>query len=581
MVLLSIATHLVVGFGLQLDWENWPLYLAIVIGGYRLLADSLQSLRRGSFALDYIAILAIATGVWTENYLVASVVVLMMTGGNALENYAQAKAKNSLTALRNRLPNQVQLLDKTGHTKATAIEKVVLGSLILLRKGEVVPLDGTLESASGRFDEASLTGEAYPVEKQTGDLVRSGTVNLGEAVSIRTTSTNLDSTYSHIVKLVQEAETAKTPFIQLADRLSGSFTLLTIVLASLTYFFSGDMNRVLAVLVIATPCPLILATPIALIGGMNAAARERIIFKKLAALEKLARVKQLVFDKTGTITFGQPLLEKVEIKASGWTRQQVLATLGALEKNSLHPFAKAVMTVLGQEKIKPKSATEVKEQLGVGLVGLVDGQEFQVKGSRNATEAQISLYQDKSEIATLTFRDEIKPDSLRVIAKLQALGLKLAVFTGDKLATAQALVAKLPGEIELRASLSPQDKQQGIVDMRQQGDAVAMIGDGINDAPALASADVGLVFSHQEHSAASEAADVVLLSGNFGGVLRVILIAKHTMKIAKQSIYVGLGLSMGGMILAAFGFLTPLAGAIGQEAIDLLVIFNALRARKG
>lgn len=559
---------------------NYILFVGIALGSWKLVIDSIKSIKNGSFTLDYVAILAIATGIYTENYLVASVIVLMMSGGNALENYAQAKAKNSLTKLRNRIPNKVQLVDKNGHTKIIEIERVKVGSLILLRKGEVVPLDGLLKDSFGQFDEASLTGEAYPASKKEGDVVRSGTLNVGEAVVIQSTSTNLNSTYSHIVKLVKEAENAKTPFIRLADKLSVSFTLLTLALATLTYFFTHDLNRVLAILVIATPCPLILAAPIALIGGMNAAAKDRIIFKKLAALEKLAKTEKMVFDKTGTITFGKPVLESTSIKQKGWSENQILSVLGALEKNSLHPFAKAIMAQLKEKNIKARTATEVKEKLGVGIVGKIDGKLFQVAGSKNSTESNITLSENSNVIAILNFKDEIKPDSAKILAKLQKMSLELSVYTGDTKERALEFLKKLPKDIKLSANLSPRDKQKAVLTLRRQGYTVSMIGDGINDAPAIASADVGLVFSHQEHSAASEAADVVLLSGNFSSVLRVVKIAKNTMKIAKQSMYFGLGLSLGGMILAAFGFLTPIAGAIGQELIDLAVIFNALRARK-
>lgn len=335
LVLISILIHLILHFWLSSPLSNYPLYLAIAVGSYRLLADSLRSLLEGSFALDYVAILAIATGVYTSNYLVAAIIVLMMSGGNALEEYAKDKAKHSLTALQNRIPNQVQVLDHAQTPQLTTIEQVTIGSLILIRKGEVVPLDGLLQNQQGELDESSLTGEANPVIKEQGDTILSGTVNIGEAITVKTTSSNQNSTYSHIVKLVTQAETAKTPFVQLADQLSAVFTIITILIAYGAYALSGDINRVLAVLVIATPCPLILATPIAMIGGMSAAADARIIFKKLSALEKLARIKQLVLDKTGTITLGQPQLQALNVLDQRLTEKEVLALVGGLEKNSL------------------------------------------------------------------------------------------------------------------------------------------------------------------------------------------------------------------------------------------------------
>lgn len=571
-VLINIILYLILHFGLKNQFSVIPLFAAITVGSYRLLADSVSSLLHGSFALDYVAILAIATGIYTNNYLVAAIIVLMMSGGNALEDYAKDKAKHSLTSLQNRIPNQVQVLNHARTPRSTAIEQVAVGSVILIRKGEVVPLDGILKSEQGELDESSLTGEANPVTKAQDDKILSGTVNLGEAITIKTTSSNQDSTYSHIVALVTQAETAKTPFVQLADQLSGVFTIITILIAYGAYTLSGDFERVLAVLVIATPCPLILATPIAMIGGMSAAADERIIFKKLAALEKLAKIKHLVLDKTGTITLGQPQLQKIEVLDRKLTEKEILAIVGGLEKNSLHPFAKAVLHHLEQEQITPKHLTEISEHLGQGISGELDGIIYRFTGK--------TLYRNQQAIAHFQFADELKADSHAILHKIHHQGIALTVLSGDSIERVRASLQQLPENISFLAGLSPIQKQEKITELQRRHGHVVMVGDGINDAPALAKADVGMVFSHQEHTAASQAADVVMLSGNFQGVWSAITIAKRTMMIAKQSMYVGLGLSMFGMLIASAGLLPPIAGAFGQELIDLAVIFNALRARQ-
>lgn len=580
-VLVTIVLSAIFHYGFQLVYFSITVsVIGIVVGSWQLLKDTLDSIRKRSFALDYIAILAIITGLITANFLVSGVIVLMMSGGNALEAYAQKRAKKSLTALKNRIPNRIQVIDATGQLHTQQIEKVEIGSHIFLRKGEVVPLDGVLVEQGGTFDESSLTGEPYPIKKQNGDPVRSGTVNIGEAVTIRTVVVNKDSTYHHIVQLVNEAESAKAPFIQLADRLSAVFTLLTLILAAIAYLISGDLTRVLSVLVIATPCPLILATPIALIGGMNAAAQERIIFKQLAALEALAETTAIIFDKTGTITLGQPKLETVTSLSQSIHEEKIISIAAGLEKNSLHPFAKAIMAEAKKRAISPAHLENTHEKIGEGIMGKLQKDWFRLSGDKKHGSSEIVLYKNDSPVARLTFNDELKSDSIKVLEKLQSLHIDISVFTGDSQKRAQEVLKKLPAGIHLQSQLSPQEKQKGIKEIKSSGKKVAMVGDGINDAPALALADVGLVFSHEEHTAASEAADIVLLAGDFKGVLKVLEISRRTMHIAQQSMYVGLGLSLLGMIYAALGHLPPFFGAVSQELIDVAVILNALRAAR-
>jgi heavy metal translocating P-type ATPase len=562
------------------NFSELVLLFGIAIGSWQLLSDTYKSLRNLSFALDYIAILAITTGLLTHNYLVAGVIVLMMSGGNALEAFAQAQAKKSLTALKNRIPNHVTVVKANHQTSLEPIEKISIGSEIIVRKGEVVPLDGTLQSATGNFDESSLTGEPFPITKQLGEMVHSGTVNTGDVVTIKTSVVIADSTYHRIITLVKEAESARSPFIQLADKLSGGFTLLTILLAGIAYFISGDISRVLAVLVIATPCPLILATPIALIGGMSAAAQQRIIFKRLASLEILARAKQVVFDKTGTITIGQPTLESITLINKNLTEKTVLGLAAGLEKNSLHPYAKAIVAAAESKKIIVQQFTQISEKIGSGIQGMLKQDTFLLSGNAKYSDSQVVLSKNDQPIAVFSFKDELKPTSIEGISAIQKMDLTLSIYTGDTISRAQELLKKLPHNLQLQADLSPEQKLAGIRKLQADGDVVAMVGDGINDAPALAAADVGLVFSHQEQTAASETADVVLLNGHFDGVLKALQISHHTMMIAKQSMYVGVGLSLIGMLFALGGYLPPVAGALTQEVIDVAVILNALRAAK-
>lgn len=577
-VTLVVSVVLTV-FGQLVFIANGILLTGIAVGSWQLLKDTYQSLLRKSFALDYIAILAIATGLFTGNFLVAGVIVLMMAGGNTLETYAQQRARKSLTSLSDRIPHEVVVIENQNQHVTLPIEAVTIGSTVLVRKGEVVPLDGTLLSKEALFDESSLTGEPYPVHKQVGDFLRSGVVNTGEAVTFTTTVTDQNSTYRKIIKLVEQAQNEKTPFLQLADSLSGWFTLITLLLAGAAYLVSADMNRVLAVLVIATPCPLILAAPIALIGGMNAAARERIIFKRLASLEILSRVKTMIFDKTGTITFGVPELIEVKSLSTGFTSKKLLALAAGLERHSLHPLAKAVLVTATEKKVTPVAMKKVSEQLGKGLSGEYQGHTFSIQKDPETNESVV-LKKGKAAIGRFTFADVLKPASAQVLRQLQKQGLSLHLFTGDTQQRVDALLADLPPNITVKAECSPEDKRAGIAAIKKQGKVTAMVGDGINDAPALALADVGIVFSHQEQTAASEAADVILLGGTFQGVLIALSLSQRTMQIAKQSMYLGVGLSLVGMLFAVGGSLPPIAGALTQEVIDVAVILNALRAAR-
>lgn len=575
MVLFTLVASAVLRFTGFPSLVNPLLFLGIGVGSWQLLRDSIRSLQQGSFALDYIAILAILTGVLTGNYFVAGVIVLMMSGGNTLESYAQELAKRSLTTLSNRIPHDVLLVTENKEV-ATPLKSVTLGSTLKVRKGEVIPLEGTLLSKSALIDESSLTGEAYPVSKISGELLHSGTINQGETLLFRTTVTDENSSYRQIIRLVEQAQSEKTPFLQLADKLSGWFTVVTLLLATVAYLLSQDMERVLAVLVIATPCPLILATPVALIGGMNTAAKERIIFKRLAALEVLSRVKVMIFDKTGTLTFGVPELLSIEGAQTEKEKSQFLALAAGLERNSLHPYAKSILEAAEKQHIQPKNFGEIEEQIGKGIRGKHNGHTYTVQKAE--TTEGVALRENGKVIATFVFSDVLKPNSVQILKKLQKQQLRLALFTGDSQERTLAQLPNLPSGIEVAWEMKPEQKLSGIRAYQKNAQSVAMIGDGINDAPALAAADVGIAFSHDEKTAASEAADVVLLGNDFASVLHARQISQRTLSIAKQSMYVGLGLSLTGMCIALTGKLPPLAGAITQEVIDVAVILNALRA---
>ncbi len=570
---------------LILKFLNFPFLANVVIiavtilGSYRLFYEALQKLFQKRFALDYIAIVAISVALYTQAFLVAAILALMIATGRTLEQYAVAQAKKSLTRLIERIPDEVLLSENGEPTKKVKIKTVAVGQQIFIRKGEVIPLDGTLISEIGQTDESTLTGEPYFIDKVKGDILRSGTINIGPSIIVEVTKSEENSTYNKIIELVKKAQSEQSPFVRLADKYATFFTIVTFIIAAFAYITSGfDLTRVLAVLAIATPCPLIIATPIALLGGVNSAAKKRIIVKRLASLETLAKVDTLIFDKTGTITLGFPKLTHIEIIDKKFSERKILGIAESLERNSLHPLAKAVV-IFAKEKNAPiLYAKNVEERIGHGISGVIQSEKFTLAKMSDGTGMSIELTSKAKRLAILKFEDELKLDSKQSFAKLSKLGLNLKIFTGDRQAAAEAVMKQLNLDIEFSAQMSPQDKLNGVKALQSSGKTVAMVGDGINDAPALALADVGLVFSNEEQTAASEAADLVFLGGDFSLVLRSLHIAKRTIKIATQSIYFGIGLSVAGMVFASFGYIPPIYGAGLQELIDVAVILNALRA---
>lgn len=580
---LIVTTGIIIYLILKLLNLNFAANIVIiadtVLGSYKLFYEALKKLLQRRFALDYIAIAAILVSLYTQEFLVAAVLALMVATGRTLEAYAVSQAKKSLTDLIERIPDEVLLWVNGRVGEKAKIKDVKIGQQIFIRKGEVIPLDGTLITRSGQTDESSLTGEPYFIDKIKGDILRSGTVNIGNPIVIKITRAEADSTYNKIIELVRKAESEQSPFIRLADKYAAFFTVVTFAIAAFAYITSGfDLTRVLSVLAIATPCPLIIATPIALLGGVNSAAKRRIIVKKLASLETLAKVDTVVFDKTGTITLGRPKLTQVNLLTDKFTQLKILSIAESLERNSLHPLAKALVVYARENHAPTYHAQDVQEVIGKGISGVVEKQKFTLAKVKDEVGMAIELTSDGRRLAIFKFDDEIKTDSIESFKKLQKLGLILKIFTGDKLKSAQEIVKQINLNIEVKAQMSPEDKQEGIKDLQESGKTVAMVGDGINDAPSLALADVGLVFSNEEQTAASEAADIVFLGGDFSQVYSSLQIAKRTIKIALQSILFGIGLSVTGMAFAGLGYIPPIYGAGLQEVIDVAVILNALRA---
>lgn len=575
----GILIYLILKFSGITFLANATAIFVTILGSYRLFIEAFRKINTRRFALDYIAIAAILVSLYTYEFLVAAILALMVASGRTLEEYAVSQAKKSLTALIERIPDEVLLWEKNKPAQKVKIKTVQVGQHILIRKGEVIPLDGTLVSDGGQTDESSLTGEPYFIDKIKGDAIRAGTINIGAPIVIRITRSEENSTYNKIIEMVKKAESEQSPFVRLADRYSAFFTVVTLAISAAAYFISGfDLTRVLAVLAIATPCPLIIATPVALLGGVNAAAKKRIIVKRLASLEALAKTDTIVFDKTGTITLGKPKLTTIKIETNQFTKLQILSIAESLERNSLHPLAKAIVTSAKESGAPIIHARQIQEIIGQGISGVVGKEKFTLAKVKDDIGMTIELTSGSKKLASFTFEDGLKSDSKSSFAELKNLNLNLLIFTGDKKDSAERLVKQLNLSLELRAQMTPEEKQEGVKGLQNLGKTVAMVGDGINDAPSLALADVGLVFSNEEQTAASEAADIVFLGGDFAQVLEAFKLAKKTIKIALQSIFFGIGVSIVGMLFASLGFIPPIYGAGLQEIIDVAVIINALRA---
>jgi heavy metal translocating P-type ATPase len=560
-----------------------------------LAVSIVRDLLHGRMGVDAIAFLSMIAALVLGQTLAGIVVAIMYAGGTALEDFAVERAERSLKQLVDRAPRIAhRIADQT--VEDVPVDDIKIGDAILVRAGEVIPVDGLITSASAVIDEAALTGEPIPVTRLEKDQVRSGTLNAGQTFSMKATATAGQSTYAGIVRLVTAAQTAKSPFIRLADRYALLLLPVTIVVAGGAWFVTGDPIRGLAVLVVATPCPLILAAPVAFIAGVSRAARRGILIKGGAALEALARTHTVLFDKTGTLTVGGARLVAIET-APGESTDEVLRLAGSLEQASQHVVAAAIVSAATSKGLSLQMPELVHEVMGSGLEGTIDGRkvragsqqlifgshkpdDWAIRALRRASwRSALSVFiaVDGRAIGALLLADELRKETPRAVQSLREAGVaRLVMVTGDRADAAETIGAGL----DLDAVLSdrvPSDKVDAVA-MEQRLHPTVMVGDGINDAPALAAADVGIALGARGASASSEAADVVIVVDRLDRVSEAIAIARRAHRIALESIVWGMALSGIAMGFAAFGWLTPIAGALTQEAIDVAVILNALRA---
>ncbi len=602
---LTLAA-LIIGGALHLGapehpWSALLLYGALVVLGAPVVLQTLRGLLQGKFAADVVAMLAIVTAIVLREPVAGLVIVLMQTGGELLERYAEGRASaavHELEAAAPRVAHRFVGRDPAGVAEDVAADQVAIGDVILVRPGEMVPADGVVAEGATSLDTSRVTGEPVPARVRVGAAVRSGVVNLESPVALRVTAPARDSLYARIVDLVRSARAEKAPIQRLADRWAVWFTPVTLLACAVAWWLSGDPARVLAVLVVATPCPLLLATPVAVIGGINRAARLGIIVRNGTALELLARVDTAVFDKTGTLTIGRPQVASVEA-TDGATADTLLATAAALELGSGHHLARSTVDAARDRALALPRAEGIVEHAGRGVSGRVAGRDVTVgsqalvRERHPAAAVQLAALHARSSglrayvaaddqlLGAIAYADRPRDGLAPLFARLHALGLdRIVLLSGDHLEHVRP-VADALGIDDARGDLLPQDKVTAVRELERSGRHVLMVGDGTNDAPALSAATVGVALAAHGGGISAEAAGVVLLADDLSRTGDAVAIGQRAVRIARQSIGVGLALSGTAMVLAALGYIPPTIGAMLQEGIDVAVILNALRSARG
>ncbi len=590
--IVAIALHLILRYGIHTTPATYriPLLAILVIGGLPLLYDLLRKLLARKFGSDLLGGISIVTSILLGEYLAGSIIVLMLSGGEALESYALRSASSVLAALAKRMPSiahrkqDSQILD-------VALDEVAVGDTLVIYPHDICPVDGEVIEGHGVMDESYLTGEPFQITKTSGSAVISGAINGESALTIRTTRLASDSRYAKIMEVMRESESKRPQLRRLGDRLGAIYTPVALTVALLAWLISGEAIRFLAVLVIATPCPLLIAIPVAIIGSISLCARRAIIIKSPVVLEQIAECRTAIFDKTGTLTYGEPKLTD-ELIAPGFEQKAVLTLVASLERYSKHPLARAIIAAATDAGIEIPEASNVNEQPGKGLRGTVSGREVLIT-SRNKLIAQKPAVADAlppmteglecvvaidgEYAAVLRFHDAPRAESRSFIHHLKPKHHinRVMIVSGDRESEVHYLAEQV-GITEIHAQKSPEEKLE-IVRKETAAAKTLYVGDGINDAPAMMAATVGMAIG-QNSDVTAEAAGVVIMDNSLEKVDEFIHISRRMRIIALQSAVGGMALSIIGMGLAAFGYLSPVSGAITQEVIDVLAVLNALRA---
>ena len=552
--------------------------------------DMFKDLMRGHWGLDILAVIAMIATLAVQEYVAGLIIALMLTGGEALEDLAARRASRELDQLLNRAPAFAgRIHPVTGEVERIAIEEVKVGDELLVRSSEILPVDGVLLSDHATIDESSVTGEPIPVNYHAGDPLLSGTVNSTTSFTMRAQKVAADSNYASIVRLVEEAVDSRAPMVRLADRYAVPFTIVSLLIAGFAWFLSGDPVRFAEVLVVATPCPLLIATPVAFMGGMSSAAKLNVIIKDGGVLEVLARVRAVAFDKTGTLTEGKA--DVVEIHPAALTVDETLQLAAAAEQYSVHVFADPIVASARTQQLElPEVVTADEVATNGVLASLADGTSVRVGKpsfieevtgpidrpvlSAGETAVYVSVGDELAGVIILS--DPIREQSADTVSRLRRAGVaEIAMVTGDITSTAES-VAHAVDIQTVHAETTPQTKVRIVQAMRPR--PVLMVGDGINDAPVLAAADVGVAMAGRGATVASESAAAVITSNDIARVADVAYVSRRTVQIALQSIWMGIIISVGLMLVAAFGYLPAVVGALLQEIVDLVAILSALRA---
>jgi heavy metal translocating P-type ATPase len=573
----------------------WAATVAVML--VPLTWSILRTLAQGRVGVDAIALVAMAGALAVGEYLAGAVIALMLSGGNALEASASRRARRELTALLERMPSVAHRRRGSGWEEVP-VERLGVGDVVLVRAGELVPVDGSVQSDEAVVDESALTGESLPVTHVRGAAVRSGVANAGPAFELRASRLASESAYANLVRLVRAAETQRAPFVRLADRYAAVFLPLTLAIAAAAWAASGDSVRAVAVLVVATPCPLILAAPIAIVSGVSRAARAGVIVKGGTAIERLGEARAVLLDKTGTLTLGEADVQEV-IPLGSEGPDEVLRLAASLDQLSAHVLAEALVHDAERRGLRLAEPAEANEEPGQGMEGVVDGRRVAL-GSREwlrsrgydveeaaggedgarAGRAKVLVVVEGRLAGIVVMADRVREDAAELAPRLRACGVRqVAMVTGDRREIAERIAAET-GLDEAYAEQGPEDKLDVVRAVRADPELapVVMVGDGINDAPALALADVGIAMAGQGATVSSDAADAVITVDRIDRVADAVEIGRRALGIARQSVVVGIGLSLAAMGFAAFGYIPPIGGALLQEGIDVAVILNSLRA---
>ena len=569
---------------------NAPLvarFIITVAGGILALSmfiEMIKTLRKGNYGVDLLAITAIIATLLVGEYWASLIIILMLVGGETLEDYAAGRANRELSALLQKTPDIAHVMQE-GKVVDMDLDDVEIGAHLLIKPMEVIPIDGVLLSEAAILDESSITGETKPNELQQGDEILSGAINGSSSIEIRTSVAASESQFQKIVALVRQAEATPANFVRLADRYAVPFTIMAYIIAAVAYFISGDPVRIAEVLVVASPCPLILAAPIAFVSGMSRSSKNGFLIKNGTIIEKLATAKAIFFDKTGTITDGKIEVDAI-VPAEGVSQEELLKIVYTIEKSSNHILAKAVSNYAESHDVQGLELESLSEVAGLGVTGQINGQLIKIGranfvGAPDGLDFETAFYvsRDGQYIGAVTFSDTLRANAPAVIKDLRHAGFEsITMLTGDNARVADKIAAQV-GITEVYSSMLPEEKLAKI--QASTIHPTIMVGDGVNDAPALTLADVGISIGTGNNTVASEAADIVLLKNDLSSVTKAVHISRDTLTIAKQAVLIGIIICVILMLIAATGLIPAIIGALFQEVIDVVSILYALRALKG